>query len=251
MGRPPRPDLHDALLDAARAEFAGRGLERARVEDITRRAGASKGAFYLHFSSKEEAFEEILQRFMGAMEDQARRREDAEECFRRDHAGMAEREYRERQVAFDCRVDLELLETLWRNRQLLAVIESAGGARYQRVVTEFRRRMSSFVTARMAEKQAAGWIRADVDPALLGDILVGTYEGFARRIAPLKERPDLERWLRSFIQVLYDGMLPRTTAASSPHPRHDTPRARALTAAPTPQRRPGPLLTRRSRKDRQ
>ena len=74
MGRPARPGLRDALLEAARAEFAARGLERARVEDIARRASASKGAFYLHFESKEQVFEELLQRFMGAFEDQARRR---------------------------------------------------------------------------------------------------------------------------------------------------------------------------------
>ena len=104
MGRPARPDLHDALLEAARVEFASHGLERARVADVARRAGASKGAFYLHFASKEEAFEEILQRFMGAMEDQARRREEAEACFRQDHATMSEAELRERQVDFDCRV---------------------------------------------------------------------------------------------------------------------------------------------------
>ena len=221
MGRPARPDLHDALLEAARVEFASHGLERARVADVARRAGASKGAFYLHFASKEEAFEEILQRFMGAMEDQARRREEAEACFRQDHATMSEAELRERQVDFDCRVDLALLETLWRNRQILVVIENAGSTSYQRAISEFRRRMHAFVTGRMVEKQAAGWIRRDADPAVMGDILVGTYEGFARRMIDSKERPDLEAWLRSFTRILYEGMLerPATTATRSPLPR--------------------------------
>lgn len=207
MGRPPRPELREALLEAARAEFARRGLERARVEDIARRARASKGAFYLHFQGKEQAFEEILQRFMGAFEDQARRREEAEEGFLAENAGARPDALRTRQLEFDCQVDLDLLELLWRSRQLVAVIEGAGGERYQRAVSEFRRRMQTFVRGRMALKQARGWIRPDVDPALLADILVGTYEGFFRRMPYLREKPDLQGWLRSFSQVLYQGVL--------------------------------------------
>ena len=87
MARPPRPGTHQALLDAARDEFARHGLERARVEDVSRRAGVSKGAFYLHFRSKEEAFEQIVQRFIGALEEQAHRRHEAEERFTAEHAG--------------------------------------------------------------------------------------------------------------------------------------------------------------------
>lgn len=223
MGRPPRPELRAALLEAARIEFARRGLERARVEDIARRAGASKGAFYLHFASKEQAFEEILQRFMGAVEEQARRREDAELAFRTAHARRAPADLRPLQMEFDCRVDVEILETLWRNRQLLAIIDGAGGEKYHRMVNEFRRRMHGLVASRMAEKRAAGWIRRDLDPSLLGDILVGTYEGFARRALHVKERPDLDAWLRSFTSVLYEGALappaPDQAGRSRPAPR--------------------------------
>lgn len=215
MGRPARPELREALLEAARIEFARRGLERARVEDIARRAGASKGAFYLHFASKEQAFEEILQRFMGAFEDQAQRREDAELAFRAAHARRTPEDLRPLLADFDCQVDLELLEMLWRNRQLLAVIEGAGGEKYHRTMNDFRRRMHALVTARMAHKQAAGWIRRDLDAALLGDVLVGTYEGFARRMVDAKEKPDLGAWLRSFTRLLYEGALePRGQGAS-------------------------------------
>src|SRR5512142_2287504 len=98
MPRPARPGVHDDLLEAARNEFARRGLERARVEDVARRAGVSKGAFYLHFQSKEQAFEELLQRFMGAFEDQARRREEAEEEFRTTHARARPAELRTLQL---------------------------------------------------------------------------------------------------------------------------------------------------------
>jgi AcrR family transcriptional regulator len=212
MGRPPRPDLHDALLDAARAEFARRGLERARIEDISRRAGASKGAFYLHFRSKEAALEELLQRFYGAMEDQARGRQEAEERFQRAQAGVSGELRYARQLDFDCSVDAALLETLWRNREILTVIESAGATRLRRGLSEFRHRMHAWVAARMAEKQAAGAMRPDVDPAVLGDVLVGSYEYLARRMLEMAERPDFRLWIRSFLTLLYQGLLPRPAA---------------------------------------
>ncbi|MBU1700185.1 MAG: TetR/AcrR family transcriptional regulator [Candidatus Eisenbacteria bacterium] len=42
------------ILDAAAEVLARQGYEAARVDDIARRSGVSKGAFYFHFPSKEE-----------------------------------------------------------------------------------------------------------------------------------------------------------------------------------------------------
>src|SRR3954470_17408841 len=50
-----------ALLDAAREVFIGRGFAGASVERITAAAGFTRGAFYSNFSSKEELFAELLQ----------------------------------------------------------------------------------------------------------------------------------------------------------------------------------------------
>src|SRR5512145_2539732 len=116
MARPPRPGAHEALLDAAREEFARVGLERARVEDIARRAGISKGAFYLHFRTKDDAFREMLQRFLGALEDHARRRHEVEERLAREARGAPAAARRE-QFEAECASDAELLELLWRNRE--------------------------------------------------------------------------------------------------------------------------------------
>src|SRR3954451_8587752 len=60
MPRPSDPHAKSRLLEAAERVFAEKGLDRAKVEDITSLAGLSKGAFYLHFDSKGDAFKELL-----------------------------------------------------------------------------------------------------------------------------------------------------------------------------------------------
>ncbi len=51
------------LLDAALACFAEHGYHLARIDDIAKHAGLSKGAFYHHFASKEEVFNAVFDRF--------------------------------------------------------------------------------------------------------------------------------------------------------------------------------------------
>jgi AcrR family transcriptional regulator len=50
----------DAILQAALDEFAARGFEGARLDDVARRAGVAKGTIYLHFRDKETLFQELV-----------------------------------------------------------------------------------------------------------------------------------------------------------------------------------------------
>ena len=209
MARRPRPGAHEALLDAAREEFARAGVAGARVEDIARRAGISKGAFYLHFATKDDAFREIVQRFLGALEDHVRRRNDVEQQVGREAHGGAEA------IAAlfesECEMDVELLEMLWRHRQIVAAVD-AGPRRYRDLFADFRRRVRAFVANRIAERQRAGALRDDVDPEIFADVVVGAYDDLARRMADMREKPDLPRWTRSLLAILYEGILARPAA---------------------------------------
>jgi len=226
MARPPRPDARESLLDAARAEFGRRGVDGARVEDIARRAGMSKGAFYLHFRTKEEVFGELLQRLIGVLSEHAQRRHEAEEGFCGTWKAEAAEALKAR-LAFDLRLDLELLETLWRNRQLLFALDSSGAAN-ARLVQDFRRRTRTLVADRLRDQQRAGVLRPGLDPDMIADLIVGAYEAFARRMAELSARPDLERWARSFLSVFYGGVLaPAALPSPSPTPARRAPRRRA------------------------
>lgn len=49
-----------AILDAALHEFAERGFEAARLDDVAARCGVAKGTLYLYFNDKESLFEEVV-----------------------------------------------------------------------------------------------------------------------------------------------------------------------------------------------
>src|SRR6187551_3936591 len=48
------------ILTAALEVFGERGLAAARLDDIAKRAGISKGTIYLYFPNKEELFREMI-----------------------------------------------------------------------------------------------------------------------------------------------------------------------------------------------
>jgi AcrR family transcriptional regulator len=61
----------DEVLDAALALFTEKGFAAARVDEIAKRAGISKGAVYLYFPSKEALFEAIIHRALGPIAEEA------------------------------------------------------------------------------------------------------------------------------------------------------------------------------------
>ena len=48
------------ILDAALAEFVSRGFAAARLEDIARGAGCTKGTIFLYFANKQELFKAVV-----------------------------------------------------------------------------------------------------------------------------------------------------------------------------------------------
>lgn len=59
-----KPDQRpDEILDAATKVFARRGYDGARMDDVARQAGLSKGALYLYFASKSALLDAIVTRF--------------------------------------------------------------------------------------------------------------------------------------------------------------------------------------------
>jgi AcrR family transcriptional regulator len=63
-----RPEARpDEILDAALAVFGEQGFAQARVEDIAKRAGLSKGAVYLYFPSKDAMLNALVEQSAGKL----------------------------------------------------------------------------------------------------------------------------------------------------------------------------------------
>lgn len=59
-----KEDRPDEIAEAAFVEFSNKGFDGARVDDVARRAGVSKGLLYLYFRTKEELFKAVIRRFI-------------------------------------------------------------------------------------------------------------------------------------------------------------------------------------------
>src|SRR5690349_8032137 len=122
MPRPSDPHARARLLDAARGVFSERGLDRSKVEDITSRAQLSKGAFYLHFESKEEAFRELLSGVISELEKMVN--ESSDQQLAASPSPTAFADYLE-----DCHVrNVGMYEFIWENRAIMAMVMDGGGS---------------------------------------------------------------------------------------------------------------------------
>ena len=65
------------IIDAALEVFGERGLAAARLDDIAKRAGLSKGTIYLYFPNKEELFREVIRNTVISQIERAERELDA------------------------------------------------------------------------------------------------------------------------------------------------------------------------------
>jgi len=64
-----REETRERLLKAALGVFARNGYDRATVDEIVREAGFSKGAFYVHFNTKEDLFWAMLEDRASSMQE--------------------------------------------------------------------------------------------------------------------------------------------------------------------------------------
>ncbi|MFL5354790.1 TetR/AcrR family transcriptional regulator [Archangium sp.] len=256
MARPADPHAHAALIAAARAEFVKKGLRGARIEDITAACGLSKGAFYLHYSSKEALFGEVVAEFSAAMDGLIHQRLGAMERFFAEHGALeardvAERSERyERLVELNTDADLRTLELMWAYRDAVHVLmRGSQGTDFESLMWGMVDREVARVTQEFQRLQADRVSRMDVPPTVIGSLLVGTYLLLAQQMSQMREKPDLAAWAGSVHRLIREGSLPPGVHAkkrpaapakkrSKTSPRQP-PQARALSRTrSTPRSRP-------------
>ena len=231
MARPSDPYARIDLLRAAETVFVEHGLDRARVEQITALAGRSKGSFYLHFESKEDAFRQIVETLvarLGALLDSA-----PPERFDQlsDPA-----EYLEAWLD----IDVQIFDYLWQNRGVARlVLEGGKSAAFGYLVDAFAERSRAQIKQALALAVERGFYRADLDVELASLVVSGAYDRVARELVRLPRRPDLRRWIGEVQRLVLRGIAGPTLTRflDSQVSNHHRPVARKSTT-PKPSRRP-------------
>ena len=221
MARPADPLAREALVAAARAEFARRGLRGARIEDITAACGLSKGAFYLHFPTKESLFGELVGAFLQEMERCFEARTGMMTRFASEHGAIGAVDVARRSPRYrlllsqELELDRRTLEALWTFRDVFGVLVSGcQGTPFERTVWEISEREVQRVSAEFGGEQEKGACRTDVSPVMFGTLIVGTYLLLAQRMTSLARKPDLLQWAASIQTLARDGSAPARTLRS-------------------------------------
>lgn len=242
MARPADPNAREALIAAARAEFARRGLRGARIEDITAACGLSKGAFYLHFPTKESLFGELVAKFDREMGQCNERRIRIARAFRARYGPLGRRDvhvrsarYR-RMLEIEQEEDLRTLELMWTYRDVMGVLMTgAQGTQFEQAIWQLLERETSRIAADLHEMRCHDAIRSDIPSDIFAALVVGTYFAVAHRLTRMTEKPDLRAWSRSLQTLIREGSAP--TASSERATRRAAP-ARGLQHAARTARRP-------------
>jgi AcrR family transcriptional regulator len=200
MSRPPDPHAKIDLLRAAEAVFIDEGLDNARVEDITARAGRSKGAFYLHFDSKEDAFRQIVETFLARL---ATSVEDSELLHSSGAAPADPAEY----LALWHEKDVEIFEFVWQNRGLVRLLlEGGGGTEFRYLIDEFAERQREKTKRFLRWGIEQGVYRDDLDLETASLVISGAYDRVARQIIRRERKPDLTSMVGEVQRLLVGGI---------------------------------------------
>jgi len=217
MPRPADPNAREALVTAARAEFARRGLRGGRIEDITAACGLSKGAFYLHFESKEAVFGELVRSFADAIVGLQEKRQRAMQEFIEKHGDVTVQDVEQHTPRYeglrevDAGGDLETLELIWTWRDVVGVlVRGCQGTPFEGTIWEIADAEVNRCRTEFQRYQAHGVCRPDIPGELFGSLIVGTYLLLAVRMSELQEKPDLREWARSLHTLIHEGSQPRS-----------------------------------------
>ena len=229
MPRPADPNAKIDLLRAAETVFAERGLDNAKIEEITERAGHSKGSFYLHFTSKEDAFRQLVESTLARLA----------ACVDGDRMDQNMRLPPAEHVARWRAHDLELFEFIWANRRVMRLMFEGGcSSEFRYLIDQFADRSRQQAADAFATGVANGLYRADLDVEVASMVLAGGYDRVARELVRADRKPDLPKLLATVQRVCLTGIASARVAAVIDRPvkkaapaRNQTTRARIKSVA--------------------
>ena len=199
MAQAPPADKRRLILDAAVRVFARQGFHATRVSDIADEAGVAYGLVYHYFSSKDEVLNELfIERWslLLAAIDEA------------DRTGAGPREKLAAVAGFifdSYRHDPELMKVI------IVEVTRAANSFGRTHLPQIRRAYDS-ITKIVADGQAEGAFRSDIDPAFASMSFYGAIEqllsGWIFEVIPASSA-DFDQAKDLVVATICDGLEPR------------------------------------------
>jgi TetR/AcrR family transcriptional regulator, cholesterol catabolism regulator len=194
----PRPDrrfrreqeIRRRILEAAIACFLEKGYEATTIDEIAERADVARATVFNHYAEKQELLTAYL----------ARRRQELVGLLRRETRA----DLSARQQLYDA---LDLLATF--NERDVAESRELIGAWWRSGGTTTRDPHTGVVLAEViAAGQRNGEFRSEIDPALVGRLILDAYAGLVLRwVSAAQERPfSLRDALHQIGEIILDGI---------------------------------------------
>lgn len=161
-----REETRERLLEAATSVFAQHGFDRSTVDEVVREAGFSKGAFYVHFESKEDLFWAML-------EERIDRQHDA---FKKavDHAQPVAENVR---TILHAVFDLVEEDQFWGSLFMEFGAHAARNEKVRERLAGLYDRWRELLVLMLTAGREAGRIRSDIDVEFTTTILIAAVEG--------------------------------------------------------------------------
>ncbi len=193
-----REETRRKLLESAVSVFATHGFERATVDEIVRDAGFSKGAFYVHFESKDDLFWAMLEGRIDNLQDTVREALDITQP-------VADNERRILEAVFA----LDQKDTHWPALFVEFVAHAARNDRVRQKLHEMYRRWHRFTVEMLEAGRQAGRVRKDLDIEFMASVTMALVEGslMQSRLAP--ESVNLTKMVEPLARLLGEWLEPQ------------------------------------------
>jgi AcrR family transcriptional regulator len=200
MARPVDPNLRIELLAAAETEFAQRGVEATRIDDIVARAGRSKGAFYQYFESKDDLFRHLVEGLLARLGTLVA-------------TPLVTDEKRpptpERFLQLWLARDEAIFEFIWANRDLVRLILHGGySPNFGDLMDAFAARLYDVIFASLEWGKQHHVYRRDFNAHLVAVMIAGAYDRLARELVDTDgNRPNIRLWITEAQSFVLNGII--------------------------------------------
>ncbi len=192
-----REETRQRLMEAGVSVFAHHGYDRATVDEIVREAGFSKGAFYVHFESKEDLFWAMLEERLARQQQAFRQTLDPS-------APLFENVRTVLRGIFGLHVE----DPLWSAMFMEFAAHAARDERVREKLAAMYTNWRTFAVGAVNGAREAGAVRQDIDPEFIASLLIAIAEGTISQSRLAPEHVRLEEMVEPLSRTLAEWLSP-------------------------------------------